>query len=111
MTALGTPGYKALRYEYNLVFDDAWGDTIEWWFAIAETLYHRYGNTELPREWKFRDSPIHSDEWPEDDNFDYVIQTIHDLIKNDAVDYDDLLTFGNVLFRYARILEAAGKDY
>jgi hypothetical protein len=109
MTRTGTPGYKALRAEYNMMFDehDPWGSTIEWMFAISETLTHWADVTHLP--WDFHDSPVHGDWQPEDDG--YVSETLCDLYDGGSVTADDLITFGQVLDRYDDILRAAGKDY
>lgn len=57
---LTTPGYKELRWEFNLTWDgnDPWGSALDWWFAIAENLYH--AGVKLPAEWEFRDAPGHA---------------------------------------------------
>jgi hypothetical protein len=103
---VNTQGYKSIRSEYNLTADgDIWGNALTWHFAVAETLFHN-GN-ELPSEWKFRDSPMHS-EWSPDD---YETEIIAELLMHAECEEEDLLTFGHVLFRYLNVLKAAGKDY
>ena len=89
-------GYQILMSEFKMGFDDPWGDTMSWWFATAEVLYHN--GVKLPDEWEFSDSPMHpssADEW----DHEYGWNT------------DDLLRFGKVLTRYATLLKTAGKDY
>lgn len=100
-----TQGYKSLRAEYNLTADDRWGDSLSWHFAVAEILFHN--GYSLPREWEFHDSPLHHD-WSPDD---YQTVTINEMLMNDECTYDDVLSFGHVLFRYLTILRDAGKDY
>ena len=105
-----TKGYKALRFEFATGFDsgDAWGSTLEWWFAAAETLYHH--GVKLPDEWQYHDSPVHTDDnYGADD--DYATSIVTDLLNSAAVTQDDLLTFGHVLDRYANVLKDEGKDY
>jgi len=101
-----TPGYKELRFEFSLTFDsgDAWGSTLEWWFAVAENLYHA-GET-VPAGWEFRDGAGH-----ELDLDSYADATIKGYLDLGTVTADDLLMFGTVLTRYASLLKMAGKDY
>lgn len=104
-----SPGYRALKEEWSLTEGDKWGDTMSWWFAVAETLYH-FGY-ELPREWEFRDSPLHDDDTYLDIDDGYEITMLYNMFTNGEVESDDLLLFGHVLFRYANLLRLAGQDY
>lgn len=109
MYDLTTKGYKAIRFEFATAFDggDPWGSAMEWFFAVAETLYHN--GVELPAEWKFRDSPVHTDaDYAVDD---YATSIVTDLLDLQEVTTHDLLTFGHVLDRYTNVLKEAGRDY
>jgi hypothetical protein len=107
VTRMGTDGYKSLRFEFNTMFDEPWGDTMEWWFAIAEVLTHWAGE-QVPAAWQFRDAPGHHDRWEPDG---YVEEVLTEYWDDGSVTTDDLITFGSVLSRYADILRAAGMDY
>lgn len=88
-----------LKNEYKLTNDgDSWGNSMSWWFAIADELE---GNRGLlcPEHWEYRMSPMR----PDNENYEASIVT----------DYpdDDLIEFGNVLERYTRLLKHLGEDY
>jgi hypothetical protein len=104
----GTPGYRELRAEYNVMFDghDPWGSNIGWLFAISEVLTHWAGVTSLP--WDFHDSPAHGNWQPEDDG--YIAERLCELHDDGYVTDDDLITFGTVLSRYDDILRAAWEE-
>jgi hypothetical protein len=104
---LTTPGYKELRWEFNLTFDggDSWGSTLDWWFAVAENLYHAGGD--VPAEWQFRAAPGNDGV----DLGNYSDATIKGYLDLGTVTTDDLVAFGTVLTRYANLLKMAGKDY
>lgn len=110
MYDLTTKGYKSLRFEFATGFDsgDPWGSAMEWWFATAEVLYHN--GIDLPIEWAFSDSPMHTDEDYNAD-VDYATSIVEDLLESGEATSDDLLTFGHVLFRYATVLTTAGRSY
>lgn len=125
-----TQGYKNLRFEFNTSFDgeDPWGSTIEWLFAVMETLYHAGGD--MPAHWEFHDSPMHVDgpedgkltvpayesshsegfpvAWWEDAMADSMIAMMFD---HGDITCDDLIAWGNVLNKYAGLLKSYGKDY
>lgn len=115
---LTTPGYKELRWEFNLTFDggDPWGSTLAWWFAVGEILYHS-GPSLVPASWKFRDAPAHEgmdrhaylDFSADDESYQDI--EIGALMDAGTVTCADLLAFGTVLTRYANLLKMAGKDY
>lgn len=111
MNRLSTPGYKNLRFEYNMLAEgeDAWGPALSWWFAVAEFLYH-HDEGEVPEEWEFRDAPGHYSGFnPEDEGYeDEVIWRLYD---EEEITLDDALTFGQVLTRYLGTLKRAGKSY
>jgi hypothetical protein len=101
-------GYRLLMGEFRTGdFEDAWGTTMEWWFAVAENLYHN--GVDLPAEWEYRDSPMHVNGGYEPEG--YAENFIVEALSDGVIDDDDLMRMGNVLFRYAGILKAAGKDY
>lgn len=111
MTSVGTPGYKELRFLFNMNWDgaDKWGDVMSFWFATAEVIYH-CTDADVPAEWEFRDSPVHDDQtWA--DEADWPESEIIDLFRTGRVNVDDLLTFGDVLTSYAHILDMAGESY
>lgn len=118
VTRMGTPGYKALRAEFGITYDDgdAWGSTLAWWFAVAEILHHS-GPSLVPASWKFRDAPAHEgmdrraylDFSADDDSYQDI--EIGALMDSGTVTTDDLVAFGTVLTRYANLLKMAGKDY
>ena len=103
-----TQGYKDLRGEFTLMFGDGdeWGTTLSFWFAVAEVAYH--AGTVLPSHWEFRDSPVHEDDWRPEDYPGSIVQEMYDAGE---VTEADLISFGNVVTRYANLLKMAGKDY
>ncbi len=112
MSAILTDGYHVIRTEFLAEFDegDKYGSSVEWQFAIAETLFHH--GYELPQEWEFSDSPMHSGddyEWYYDT--DYSAMYLTELLECEKITETDLVTFGHVLFRYIGILREAGLDY
>lgn len=95
-------GIAALKGEFNLFSDgDDWGNTVHWWFVIADEIYFNRETIAVPDEWKFRPSPL----GPQNDDDDMVVGIIRE--TND----DDLLRFGAIIHRYARRLKHQGKDY
>lgn len=108
MTRMGTAGYKNLRFEFNTMWDgyDPWGSVLEWLFALAETAYH--AGLDIPSEWEFHDSPAHHAEYEPEG---YEAERVQEMYECGEVTGDDLITFGQVLNRYADILREAGKDY
>lgn len=100
--------------EYRLESDDAWGNTLNHHFAVAEVAYH--AGADLPEWWNFRDSPVHTDpaylqdlsssenaEWPDS-------EYVHFLDAGE-LGIEMLIYAGNVLGRYLNRLQRAGKDY
>lgn len=83
---------------------DAWGSTMEWWFAIADVITE-IDPSQVPSDWEFRQSPFGSNE----DSFAY--QEIVALMVEDGITLDDLVPAGNVLTRYAAQLKLEGMDY
>jgi hypothetical protein len=109
-TIVGTEGYKTIRSTFNMYADslDVWGDAMEWWFSVAEVMYHN--DVEIPGDWEFRDSPMHDGDYL-DDTGNAVESELYDLYRNGEATEDDFLTFGTVLTRWANLLRAAGKEY
>ncbi len=107
MNRFATPGYKALRGEYNVSWDghDPWGSNIGWLFAISEFLTHEGPGT--PPEWDFHDSPVHHGWEPEG----YPEEMLADMWDEGEFTIEDALTFGGVLNRYDDMLRAAGLNY
>lgn len=109
-TRLTTPGYMEMRAEFAMAFGggtDSYQHTVDWWFAVAELLYHYYG-ADLPDDWQFRDSPVHADgDWPEDDG-PYADEMLAELAGENRITEADARTFGEVLTRYARLLRLHG---
>lgn len=89
-----------LRTEFGLSHDgDSWGHVMHWWFSIADELHYREGVT--PEHWHFKPSPLGRTNDPDD----YVSNVVCE------AGADALVTFGNILTRYAQALRRAGKDY
>jgi hypothetical protein len=106
VTRMSTPGYKLLRGEYNIMAgdEDVWGQVMEWWFSIAEILVHWVDETpELPAEWQFHDAAAHGDTWRPDTHVETFLADYWDC---GDITTEDLLTFGEVLSRYADLLRA-----
>ena len=105
---LATPGYKALRAEYNVSWDgeDPWGSNFGWFAAMCEFVHHNVGT--VPAEWQFTDAPGHGT-WPDGDI--YPDEMIGDMWDEGEFTMDDALTFGHVVNRYDDMLRAAGLNY
>jgi hypothetical protein len=82
---------------------DAWGSTMEWWFAIADVIAG-IDASQIPSEWEFRQSPMGAD------IESYAYQEIVATMCSGAT-LEDLLAAGNILFRYAAQLKLEGMDY
>lgn len=106
-----TPGHKLLMGEFRMMMDyDKWGTTMEWWFAVAEFLYHNEPGM-IPGSWEFRDSPLHTPPFSPDDDGDMVSAMIWELYDNEQITLEDALSFGRTITRYAALLKRSGKDY
>lgn len=95
---------RSLKSLWAMMDDDAYGSTMELWFGVADVVYHT-GLT-VPLDWQYRHSPVCTgtfDNWP-----DAEIQTLYDI---GDVTGDELIYFGQILARYASILQAMGKGY
>lgn len=100
-------GYQYLAGEFRVAFDgaDPWGSSMGWFFAVAETLWHRSA-ADIPAEWQFGHGmgcDGSSDDYP-----DAVVMEMYD---SGQVSDADLVRFGNVLSRYTDLLRAAELDY
>ena len=95
-----------IRALFALDFDggDPWGSTMSHWFAVAGTLYRHDG--EIPSHWQYRaalgagEAP---DDWPETE--------YEEMVEESTITLADLTHAGNVLTRYASVLERAGHSY
>jgi hypothetical protein len=90
---------KNLKYAYSM-FDsgDAWGRCMAMLFSVADYL-NNYDM--VPAEWNFQQSPFGPD----------VESAEYQEIKASDCTNEEILHFGNVLFRLSNILIAQGKDY
>jgi hypothetical protein len=100
-------------YDFRLYDDpdDRWGHAMAWWFGVAETLHAM--DEDIPDAWQFRPSPMNenrtladvaaSEEWPDTQIAEYV--------QDGTYSATDLIHAGNVLSRYANILQRAGMAY
>lgn len=93
--------YDNLKQEFRLTDSgDSWGSVMAWWFAVADEIY--FGRDfEVPGEWRFRPSPLGSQNDPEMYETECVREASDEALQR----------FGAVLTRYASMLRAAGKDY
>lgn len=87
---------------------DQWGESMGAWFDIAHALEHYDA---VPFDWEYRDSPIcHGLEpHPSGQNDQAIMLT--EWLDDGTVTVDDLVTAGNVLNRYIRLLKHQGRDY
>jgi hypothetical protein len=92
--------YKDIKHDAMLTYDsyDAWGWAMTWWFAVADEMTRR--GLDIPATWQYRPGLDVSR-----DEDSYEDETL-ELADDDALEH-----FGNVLARFARILEHQGKDY
>lgn len=94
--------YEQLKAEFKMSCDDdIWGQTMLWWFTVADEIHFKRDDIETPESWQFRPSPL----GPSNDPDDYVTVTVQDAID------EDLLRFGNLLDRYASRIKHAGLSY
>jgi L-ascorbate metabolism protein UlaG (beta-lactamase superfamily) len=107
-------GRKAIRGELALTSgdDDVYGWCMGWWFAIAETLYVTDRDA-IPQHWGFRAAPSLDSDPNADETIreSYEGDRIMDLGGDGDVTSGDLVYWGNVLGRYARLCDAAGRSY
>lgn len=84
-----------IRYEFLLGFDrhDTWGHVMGAWFDIAEALHVR--GDDIPSHWEFKPGAC----------IDREESWLHHY-ESDVLSY-----FGEVLYRWARRLKSAGRDY
>lgn len=78
---------------------DEWGHAMSAWFDVAAEAFHRC--LDIPSHWEYRPSPCND---PRD------LDSWFARVAVDASD-DELIKFGNLMERYTRILQRAGKDY
>lgn len=94
--------YKDLKGEFRLTSSgDVWGDTMQWWFSIADELYWNREEGVVPASWEFKPAPM----GPQNDPEDYITVVVK------SATTEDLVKFGEVLSRYSHFLKLVGKDY
>ena len=76
---------------------DPWGTAMSWWFSVAGEL-HFNRNVECPSHWEHR-----AGMGPDEDSWPF------ETIKNEST--EDLVRFGNILCRFAGIMERQGRSY
>jgi hypothetical protein len=93
--------YKDIKHDAMLTWDsyDAWGWAMTWWFEVADEMTRR--GLEVPQEWHYKPGLLDF----ATDAESYEQETLG------LADDDALEQFGNILARYARILEHQGKSY
>lgn len=103
-------GYLALRGLYVLGDQgDPWGTCSGFLFALAEVIHHDT-DCDVPSEWKFSDSPMHTTAWDRED-VDWPESEIQDMQWYGECSANDMIAFGNVLIRYGHFLKSIGRDY
>ncbi len=97
------PEIKSLM---RLDFDpgDPWGSAMSHWFAIAGTLYREGMAT--PEEWRY-----HPGLFEQEDPRDWPATEYAEMLARGQVTLADVLTAGQVMDRYVRILVRVGRDY
>lgn len=94
---------SGLIAEYRNMGDcDAWGSSMQAWFAVAHELFAR--GADIPSHWEFKPGICLTPETArEDDNYWFEV-------FGEYSD-EDLVTFGNILERYARLLKHLEQNY
>lgn len=94
-----------IRYFIDIHNDpgDSWGTCMTHWFGIANAL--EASGLIVPEEWQYRPGALGPDveSWPNSEYYDDLQSGYHSP--------EDLIEAGNVLQRWASMLECAGKDY
>ena len=98
------PTLRAMFTESDHKYDP-WGEGMMLMFAVCDVLY---ANGEgVPDEWEFR--PGLGGGAIDPDN--YLATWMNETYTTRGVTGDDLVHFGNVLARYTRIMDTAGRSY
>lgn len=93
--------YETLKETFGVAQGpDLWAETKHWWFVIADEIYWNR-DFEVPEEWQFEPSPL-GPQNEEDDFVTHVVQEASD---------EDLMDFGALIHRYARLLDYMGLSY
>lgn len=103
MTAMLQTDYPGFTFEdfmqeFRLMCDDSWGDTLEAHFAAAGEMNER--GLDIPAEWEYRPGLFGGKD--PDSYWTDMCEGMSD---------EDLEKVGRFMFRYARLLKRAGKDY
>lgn len=94
--------HTILRDTYDEIADsgDPWGSCMSFWFILAAELYLR--GADVPERWEYHPSVLMTGH---EDSDDYVTDIISEISD------ESLVHFGNILQRYAHLLERAGHSY
>lgn len=100
---------KAARELVRETWDsgDPWGSCMEHRFAIARVL--DVSGEGVPAAWQYVPSPADHEEWPAAE--EWVAFSWAEAWERGAICAGDLLRFGEVLRRHARLCELAGRSY
>jgi hypothetical protein len=90
---------KEFKKDFKLVCTDKWGESMGSWFDVANVLLSR--GIKAPGHWQFKPSPL---------GFDLDDDSYWVPIFKEYSD-DDLITIGNFLERYTKMLRYNGLDY
>ena len=85
---------------------DPWGSSMGAHFSAAHALEH--ADEDIPHEWGYRDSiACHGFDTDED----YEAIAITAAVQDGRLTWEDVRRIGDVLHRYERLLERAGRSY
>ena len=102
------PSKSPLMRDIRMGWDsDQWGTVMQWWFAIADVLYHHAPHGTIPDAWEYRHSPV----CDQVDRGEYPDCDVWLMLVCDDVTVADLVYAGNVLGRFGQWLKLAGQDY
>lgn len=100
--------FRADDYKY-----DPWGTAMSHAFPIAEVLYRLDEN--VPDAWEYRPGASvvrgEAPTYDEASGFGDREAILWADVESGAVNVADLVTWGNVLVRYASVADAAGRSY
>ena len=85
---------------------DARGTSMALHFSIANALYA--ADEAIPSDWQYRHGMSAGDLDPDED-YDAIALT--EIVEAGRLTWDNVRHIGNVLHRYERVLERAGRDY
>lgn len=98
------PTLRAMFTESDHKYDP-WGSGIQLMFAVCDVMFAN--GVPVPYEWEFKPGWGQGDIDPDD----YLAAWMDDELEAGNVTGEDLIHFGNVLGRYTRIMDTAGRSY